>query len=220
MSSPRIIPVPRDREPHRATCHPSTSARSVVSIVNSLFAWYTTAACIHQFDLPILRFRIPSFLQSLRSTIIYPYREPSYTPAVNRSGLPRLSEHPKFLTHTPQKPTKEPTAPTSSRSASQSSSLQTTPTRKRTRSPRPDVLAAQGNIKIAKRSNRLTSNILGDTAPPRNLRLSGWGGFTAVELATFLPEWLRSSAVMFRLVQNGLTTDILNEIMITVTVLD
>jgi hypothetical protein len=102
--------------------------------------------------------------------------------------------------------------PTSSRPTSVSRFPQTTPSANRTRSPRPDVLAAQGNIKVAKRSHRSTSNIISATAPPRNLRLPKWGGITAVELVTFLPQSLKSSDVMFRLVQNGFTTDILSKI--------
>jgi hypothetical protein len=57
------------------------------------------------------------------------------------------------------------------------------------------------------KQRKKNGGIFGRGIPPRNLRFPSFGRITAVEICTFLPEWLRSKDIVNRLIQNGFTTD-------------
>tara|TARA_R110002003_G_scaffold42_1_gene3060 strand:+ start:1677 stop:3251 length:1575 start_codon:yes stop_codon:yes gene_type:complete len=62
------------------------------------------------------------------------------------------------------------------------------------------------------KQRKKNGGIFGRGIPPRNLRFPSFGNITAVEICTFLPEWLRSKDIVNRLIQNGFTTDELTKI--------
>jgi hypothetical protein len=62
------------------------------------------------------------------------------------------------------------------------------------------------------KQRKKNGGIFGRGIPPRNLRFPSFGRITAVEICTFLPEWLRSKDIVNRLIQNGFTTDELTKI--------
>ncbi|PSN70877.1 hypothetical protein BS50DRAFT_630935 [Corynespora cassiicola Philippines] len=53
---------------------------------------------------------------------------------------------------------------------------------------------------------------LGPNAPDRNLELPEWGNITGAEILAFCPNWIRSCDITFRLVTNGLRSQIAAQI--------
>lgn len=86
---------------------------------------------------------------------------------------------------------------------------------------RSSSLSVQNNPKVTKTTtkdaspgaskphHKSTTGLFSKDAPSQHLRFPKYGNLTAVEVCTFLPNWLRSSDLLCRLFQNGLNTDVL-----------